>query len=150
MRTALVLLLFAFNTYGQQTTPDLKKMDWLPGTWNQTNVSKPGRTSIEYWEKYNQNELRGRAVTLQGTDTLFVEKATILVKDNDIFYLADVPGNKAPVYFKFTEFTDKGFICENPEHDFPKKISYQFDGKKLAAQISGNGKVIDYFYEKVE
>ena len=56
--------------------------------------------------------------------------------------------NQKPVYFKLTEITDIGFVCENQEHDFPKKIAYQLDGKKLKAQISGNGKVIDYLFEK--
>lgn len=144
---ALSFILVINSAYSQQTV-DTKKLDWLVGTWNQTNVSKPGRTSHERWERYGQYELRGCAVTLQGSDTLFVEKTTILIKDNELYYVADVPGNSAPVYFKFIELTNTGFVCGNPEHDFPKKISYQLTGKTLKAQISGNGNAIDYYFHK--
>jgi hypothetical protein len=137
-----------YKCYGQQSVADFQKLDWLIGTWNQTNVTKPGRTSHEYWAKSNQSGLSGYAVTLQGFDTVFVEKTTIIQKDNALYYVADVPGNNAPIYFKFTELTTTGFVCENPQHDFPKRISYQLDGQKLKAQISGNGKTVDYYFER--
>ena len=85
---------------------------------------------------------------MQEQDTAFIEKVTILIRDNNIYYVADVPENKQLVYFKITEIHDHGFICENAEHDFPKKISYQVDGHDLKAQISGNGKSIDYVFKK--
>lgn len=143
----LSLILLIQSSYAQEAT-DLKKLEWLVGTWNQTNTSKPGRTAHECWMKPEANKLSGYAVTMQGTDTLFKEKTTILIKDNALYYVAEVPGNKEPVYFKFTELTSSSFVCENPEHDFPKKITYQFDGTKLKAQISGNGKAIDYYFER--
>jgi len=147
-----LVLISACIAFCQQTNHStnkgFKKLDWLIGTWNQTNVSKPGRTSHEHWEKVSSTELRGYAVTLQGSDTLFIEKTTILIKDNEVYYVADVPGNSAPVYFKFTELTTTGFTCENPEHDFPKKISYQVNGNTLKAQISGDGKAVDYLFER--
>ena len=131
----------------QQTTADFKKLNWLVGTWNRTNT-KPGKSGEERWEKMGTQELRGFGVNLQGKDTTFVEKLHIVIKDDQIYYVGDVPENQKPVYFKLTEITDIGFVCENQEHDFPKKIVYQLDGKKLKAQISGNGKVIDYLFEK--
>lgn len=132
--------------YGQGD--DLKKLDWLVGTWNQTNVSKPGRTSHEHWDKMNNNQLQGYSVTLQGTDTVFMEKTTILMKDNSMFYVADVPDNSAPVYFKIVELTPTGFVCENSQNEFPKKISYQIEGTKLKAQISGNSKTVDFLFDR--
>jgi hypothetical protein len=85
---------------------------------------------------------------MNGSDTSFVEKIRIVVKDNELNYVADVPENKEPIYFKFTELTATGFVCENPAHDFPKKISYQLDGKNLKATISGDGKSMDYLFVK--
>jgi hypothetical protein len=49
-----------------------------------------------------------------------------------------------------TEISAASFTCENPEHDFSKKIVYQKDGDKLKATISGDGGSIDYFFEKVQ
>ena len=147
----LISLLISTAVAGQvksnQAVEDFKKLNWLVGTWNRTNA-KPGRSGFERWDKTSPQELKGIGVNLQGTDTMFVEKLRIIVKDKDIVYVADVPENQKPVYFKLTEITESSFVCENPEHDFPKKISYQLEGNKLKAQISGNGKAIDYFFEK--
>ena len=149
----LLISLLAFLNYAsgqpnaKQATKDLEKLNWLIGTWNRTDA-KPGRSGHERWEKSNVNELQGFGVNFKGTDTTFMERLHIVIKDDHIYYVGDVPENQKPVYFKLTEVTATSFVCENPEHDFPKRISYQLDGKKLKAQISGNGKVIDYFFER--
>lgn len=147
----LILLLISTGAIGQnnssQATEKFKKLNWLIGTWERTNV-KPGRAAHERWEKISENELLGYGVSLQGKDTVFMEKLRILIKQDSIVYVADVPENKKPVYFRLTEVTNSGFICENVKHDFPKKISYQLEGRKLKAQISGGGKTIDFLFER--
>jgi len=149
MKTILVLFLLLLATLAHsQQAADFSKVEWLIGTWNRTHVTKPGKTSHERWIKTGENELNGFGVTMQGADTTFLERITILVKDNTLYYAADVHENKSLVYFKVVEISSTGFVCENPEHDFPKKISYQVEGAKLKAQISGNGKAIDYYFER--
>ena len=147
----IILLASATYSFGQtpasEATEKFKKLNWLVGTWNRTNA-KPGRSGHERWEQTNPTELKGFGVNFKGNDTTFMEKLLIVVKENQVYYVGDVPENQKPVYFKLTEISDTGFVCENPEHDFPKKISYQRDGKKLKAQISGDGKVIDYLFER--
>ena len=83
---------------------------------------------------------------MKGTDTVFVEKLQLIIKEDNIYYVSDVPENPKPVSFKLTEITESGFVFENLSHDFPKKISYQQNGKLLKATISGDGKSIDYFF----
>ncbi len=85
---------------------------------------------------------------MQGKDTAFVEKITILIKENEIYYVANVPENKQPVYFKLIEINNTGFVCENPEHDFPNRISYQLSGTNLKAQTSGSDKSFEYLFQK--
>jgi hypothetical protein len=152
IQTLCFLILFvpslAFSQTVSPKASDFSKLNWLEGTWTRTNITKPGRTAHERWEKSGEQELRGYGVTMQGQDTVFLEKITVLIKDNAIYYIADVPQNQLPVYFKLTEITESGFVCENPDHDFPKQISYQLEGDKLEAQISGNGKAIDYWFER--
>src|SRR4051812_11087000 len=121
------------------TEKDFNKLLWLEGLWTRTNA-KPGGMASESWKKGNGNEWIGIGVSLNGRDTSFVEKLKILVKGNSIYYVADVAENKEPVYFKFTELTNNGFVCENPAHDFPKRISYKKDGNNLKAVTSGDGK----------
>lgn len=131
----------------EQAIDNFKKINWIEGTWRRLN-NKAGQSGHERWLKSSPNELRGYGVTMKGQDTLFVEKLRILIKDNELYYVADVPENQVPVYFKLTEIGNTGFSCENPHHDFPKKIAYQMEGNNLKATISGNGKSMDYLFMK--
>lgn len=45
--------------------------------------------------------------------------------------------------------TDDSFVCENPQHDFPKKITYKLTGNHIYTTISGNGKTIPYNFVRV-
>jgi hypothetical protein len=148
MKLFLIFFIAATTAYGQNTSNDFKKLDWLNGTWTRTNM-KPGRNGYEAW-KSNGTTMTGKGIMMKGVDTTFVEKIRIELKDGQFYYVADVPENKGEVWFAFTEFTNKGFVCENPEHDFPKKISYEMDGNNLKATISGDGKAIDYLFVKHE
>lgn len=123
------------------------KLQWMLGTWTRT-TNDPGQSGIERWQKISPGEFLGKGITMKGTDTLFVEKLQLIIKDDDIYYISDVPENPKPVPFKVTAINSKGFTCENPAHDFPKKISYQLNGKSLKATISGDGKEIDFFFVK--
>ena len=129
-----------------QSESDIKKLKWLQGTWTITNT-KPGQSGLEHWDEL-KGELRGYSVTLKGVDTIFSEKLRITRRDNNWYYVADVSENQKPVYFKLISITDKGFVCENPEHDFPKMITYQLDGNKLRATISGDGKARDFLFSR--
>jgi hypothetical protein len=103
---------------------------------------------VETWKKTSEYELTGRGATLQGSDTVFVEKLKIVMSGNEIHYVADVPGNSNPVHFVFTTIAPNLFICENPQHDFPKKISYQLEGYSLKAKTSGDGKMQEFVFVK--
>ncbi|HET9052684.1 MAG TPA: DUF6265 family protein [Cyclobacteriaceae bacterium] len=129
---------------------DFEKLSWLAGTWNQTNITKSGKALTEHWTNSGNYEMNGQAITTQNGDTVYVERITLLVKDETIYYVADVPQNKQPVYFRLTSITANGFVCENPAHDFPKKITYTLTGNQLNATVSGNGKTIHYHYQKKE
>jgi Domain of unknown function (DUF6265) len=143
MNRYIFLFIISFSSSYAQT--DLKKLDWLVGSWTRTNA-KPGRSGVEVWQKTSNREMIGRGINLKGTDTSFVEKLKIMVKDNTIYYVADVPENKEPVLFKLTSQTENKFVFENAQHDFPKKISYQLIENKLKATISGDGKEIEYWF----
>lgn len=146
--TLFTLLLASVAPIAQgQSASDFKKLTWLEGSWIRTNA-KPGRSGVEWWKMSGANEMTGRGISLKGVDTTFVEKLRITIHDNVICYVADVPENKAPVYFRFTSLTGNSFVCENPAHDFPKKISYSLDGRKLTAVVSGDGKEIVYLFER--
>lgn len=154
MKKALLLVAILFTieiTYAQSSSQkiagDFKKLDWIEGVWTRSNV-KPGRSAQESWQKISAVEWKGSGVSMKGADTAFVEKLKIIIKEENIYYVADIAENKEPVYFKLTVISDNGFVCENLQHDFPKTIAYQKDGNKIKATVSGDGKSIDYLFEK--
>ena len=154
MKHTLITLLLALFAEGLQaqdmakeTIDNFNKLTWLTGTWNRTNV-KPGRKAHERWEMVGSQAMKGFGVTLKEQDTAFVEKLQLLIRDNKIWYVADVAHNQAPVFFELTAINNDGFTCENPAHDFPKKIIYKLNGNKLTATISGDGKSFDYLFDR--
>ncbi|WEK18470.1 MAG: DUF6265 family protein [Candidatus Pedobacter colombiensis] len=138
------LILLMSTVYGQESNKEkFKKLQWLVGKWIRTNP-KAGQSGYETWTKVTDLKLTGEGVTLRGKETIFLENLEFIVKGNDIFYSVMITGEKSPVYFKLTALNANGFTCENPEHDFPKKIAYQRNGKYVKAIISGNGQSMDY------
>lgn len=153
MRTILLLLLClpagspGFSQSTGNAGADFRKLQWLQGEWKRTNA-KPGNNDHERWTVVSGTELRGWGVSMRGKDTSFAEQLTLLVKDNSIFYVADTPDNKDAVYFKLTRLTGNSFVCENPAHDFPKRIAYYRSGNTMKATVSGGGKTIVYHFTK--
>ncbi|MEP7376146.1 MAG: DUF6265 family protein [Chitinophagaceae bacterium] len=142
-----VVVIAHSQSSSQKTKDDFIKLNWLEGDWTRLDV-KPGRTAHESWQKISASEWQGIGVNMKGTDTAFAEKLKLVIKENNIYYVADLAENKEPVYFKLTTITDHSFVCENPQHDFPKKIAYQKNGNKIKATISGDGKSFDYLFER--
>ncbi|MES2375908.1 MAG: DUF6265 family protein [Bacteroidota bacterium] len=141
-------MLLAPATYAQTgASAKFKKLHWLAGRWESTS-NKPGQSGSETWTAASAGKMSGFAVTLKGKDTVFVERSTLEIKGDDIFYNAQVTGSAKPVPFKLTSISDDNFVCENLQHDFPKKISYKLTGNRIYATISGNGKTIPYNFIK--
>lgn len=138
------ILLLMCTAYGQDTNKQkFKKLEWLVGKWTRTNP-EVGQSGYETWTKVTDTKLVGKGVTLKGKETIFLENLEFILKGNDIFYSVVVTGEKQPTFFKLTALNTSGFTCENPKHDFPKKITYQRNGKYVKATISGNGQSMDY------
>ena len=144
-----ILTVCTLNSFcqSQKVTDDFKKLEWLSGVWIRTNP-QPNRNVNERWVKISATEWQGFGITMKGQDTLSLEKLKMVIKDNTIYYVADMQENKQPVSFKLTEISENRFVVENPEHDFPKKIIYQRDGSSLRATIADNTKSVDYFFQR--
>jgi len=110
---------------------------WIADNWI---ISEDGITTNEHWEKISDSLIEGGSQTVKNGDTVFTEKLKIILKDGDIFYVAEVSHNNAPVFFKLTGALPDKAVFENPEHDFPQKITYELDNGNLHAYIEGPGK----------
>src|SRR5690349_18380641 len=93
---------FSSTTFAQEvTTKDFKKLYWLIGEWNRTNVT-PGNSGLEKWAKSSDKELQGWGFSFKGADTTFIENTKLVSDNNHIYYVAEVAENKEPVRFKLT------------------------------------------------
>jgi len=142
----IFLLSFTLASSAQENNRQkFKKLEWLTAKWIRTNA-KAGHSGYEIWSKVSDLKLSGKGLTFNGNEIIFTENLEIIVKGTDLYYVVTLAGENKPVYFKLTALNDNGFTCENPKHDFPKKITYEREGDQVKAVISGDGKSVDYLF----
>lgn len=148
----LLLIIFVLQELGtaqNNKAPRIADLFWLLGKWERTNEQN-GRYSLEEWSRKDTLSYQGTGLTIQINDTVFKEELSLIKEGNAIFYVAEVAHNPAPVKFKLTSLKGTKAIFENPDHDFPKKITYLLENKKkLKVQIEGDGKRVDFNFKKV-
>ena len=147
-----ILLVFACLGSIAQTSSKLSLSDfeWLLGKWERLN-NRPGQITYESWVKESDTKFTGFGWTMKGKDTLSMEKLSLVVKGNNIYYVADVSENAAPVSFRIMEQSGKSFVSSNPEHDFPKKVAYKLEENGiLVAVISDDKREISFRFKKIK
>lgn len=150
-KVILLISIFVLNTNSGGTGMD--KLLWIVDKWVSVNDS-PGVKSYEEWVKISDDQYEGSSRTEKDGKVTFSEKLKIESTPEGIFYVADVKHNTAPVRFKLTEVNDTLAVFENPEHDFPKKITYSLEEGNLHAWIEGprkdgSTKKIDFYMTKM-
>jgi len=132
----------------------LNQLGPLKGTW-QAEVH--GKMIYETWRSDGNEELTGMSYKLNAKDTTVFEKTKIVNRNNKLSYIAKVSNQNEgkDVAFKLVSASNKTFVFENPEHDFPQRVVYQFlSVDSLHAWIEGKykGKLEkeDYYYQRVK
>lgn len=153
MRTILLLACFVagFSPMAVRAAdgvaPALESLAWLVGHWERTGLAE-GRSGYERWQAQG-SRYTGVGAMLHGDRTAFEEKLAIEADGDEVFYVAEVPGNAAPVRFRLVGQGAGSAVFENPGHDFPKRIAYRADGDRLEATISGNGRSNAFHFKRV-
>lgn len=128
------------NSYAQQKSSPIIHAKWLIGSWK----NKSAKTlDIETWKKLNDSIFLGRSYSLQGTDTVSSEHIRIEQHSGKLYYIPTVKNqnNGKAITFTLTSSSKNQLVFENPEHDFPQKITYsQITKDSLIAEISGTRK----------
>lgn len=141
----VALLIISFPAFAQM--PD-HPFAWLEGAWK-----RPDKPVFEVWKKgEGKILLQGFAFRISPAgDTLVTEEIQFIREGDAYVYIPDVAGPQGPIRFKLTAFDEISFVAENPEHDFPKMISYTYQPQtqRLMATISGDGKSIPFPFERV-
>lgn len=126
-------------------------LTWLSGHWE--GIQRKG-VYHEEWEITDRNEMKGRAYLIRQGQITNNEILKLHEDSSGIHYTADVSHNSGPVSFKLTYSDNTTFIFENPEHDFPRKITYvNNENNTLTATVESdegnNLKKIEYFLRKI-
>ena len=120
------------------------------GRWQTLSSSK---ILGEYWVRKSDSLWTGTGYYIKGRDTTVTETIELRVIGKDLFYIPIVKyqNNEEPVRFKMTSSSKGIFVFENPAHDFPKRIVYDFSAKeKLHAYVGGGGRPIHFYYFRVK
>lgn len=123
--------------HAQQQKTDFR---WLTGVWKMNILSG---AIIESWEQVSENLYKGKSVRVKGKDSTLQETLEIVKRDTTWYYVSTVNGqnNNQPISFKIIYHRFMEFICENPAHDFPQRISYRrYLPMMMHASIEGNSK----------
>ena len=130
---------------------EIDQLAWVSGCWAAQNAEEG---SIEYWSSPAGGMMLGASKTVKGGKTVAYEFIQIRVLDNGRLAYVAKPSGQTEATFPLVSLTTNEFAFENPEHDFPQRISYRLvKPGELLARIEGtrNGKAraIDYPMKKV-
>lgn len=111
-----IAVLSANLAVGQSSIPG-----FLQGTWKVEN-----KEIYEHWDRLNSQTLKGFSYELKNGQMEISEYLSISESNNQTIYTAAVinQNNGKGIEFRLTK-SDSIVVFENPDHDFPKKISYQ-------------------------
>ena len=112
--------------------PAIDNLGWLAGTWS---FERNGRVVTERWTQPSGGMMIGTSQTVVKDRTVEYEFVTLSANAaGDIIYLAK-PSRQKEAAFKMVSSSARAVTFENPEHDFPQRISYVLkdDGTLLAA-----------------
>ena len=154
LSTGCFIILLAFS-FKQDNTKAFKNLYALEGTW--IMKTKQGNIIGEQWVKVNDNYLKNKGFYIKGTDTVVTETVELRKEKNEINYISTVvnQNNNQPVAFRLTSSENNTYLFENLQHDFPKRIVYQFTTDKtihawIDAGKDGPAERQDFYYEKVK
>jgi len=126
----------------------LSGLHWILGKWKL--VSK--EETYETWRQTSDTVFDGRGYSVVDGKEKINESIQLVQRVDDVFYVATVPHNPAPVDFKLVAFDGKLAVFENLAHDFPHYIKYENRNGRLFAVVENQdaSKQIQYSFERIE
>lgn len=118
----------------QVQRPDAARLRWLAGCWE---MKSGARLIEERWTSPRGGLMLGTSRTSRRDSIIEFEQIRIETRPAGVFFVAS-PSRQATTEFMATLLLDSLAVFENPEHDFPTKISYRKAGAdSIVASIEG-------------
>jgi len=145
-RTLLGLLLLPLGLLAADPRPPgqatavaaINQLAWLAGHWR---MEKGGRVVDEQWMAPAAGVMLGMSRTIARGKVVEHEFIQIREGPGGALYFIALPSGQKEAAFQVVSLSATEAVFENPQHDFPQRISYrlQSDGSLLAA-IEGPGR----------
>lgn len=130
---SIALALFLVSCGGS----NMEKLKWLEGTW--TSKINEENAQVEKWS-WAEKVINGKAIFVSDGDETVMEKLTIMEKNGELIYTADIPENDMMVDFKMTSIDNHKVVFEKPNYDWPQTIIYEMVGDSLITTAVGESK----------
>lgn len=142
----IISLLLLACLFSCQPKRSIDALDWMEGRWEIPSDSVTQR--IEQWTKISQTEMHGFGLTIEGGDTIFYERLSIVASGTELYFNADI--GEGNVKFKLIDAANERWIFENANHDFPKRIIYQKEGEMMVAFAEVEGTSLKFRFIKLD
>ncbi|GJL97001.1 MAG: hypothetical protein DHS20C06_08180 [Hyphobacterium sp.] len=107
-------------------------LGWMEGHWRS---EAEGRVSEEIWTSGEGGLYLAVNRTIRDGQARGFEFLRILETSEGAAYCAQ-PGDSEAVCFEQVAISENSVTFENPDHDFPQRVTYARDGEALTATIS--------------
>jgi Domain of unknown function (DUF6265) len=114
------------------TTPDLLPA-WLTGAWSFKNGADWGD---EYWTPPRGGIMIGAARTGKGEKLIVWESTRIAYDEDGKLAFWAMPRGVPATKFTMVSRGPQEIVFANTAHDYPQRVRYWRDGKRLKAEIS--------------
>lgn len=104
-------------------------LDWMTGCWRTDD-----RSYKEVWSNNEHGHMFGFALNLDGQVATFFEQTRIDLGRPATFNA--YPGGFGPSQFTEESRARNVITFVNPAHDFPQRVTYQRDGRRLTATVA--------------
>jgi hypothetical protein len=139
---------------GEATPPaDINQLAWLAGKWR---MERSGRVVEEQWMAPAAGVMLGMSRTVAKGRVVEHEFIQIRVGPGGALFFIAQPSGQKEAAFHHTSLTDREVVFENPNHDFPRKITYTLnaDGSMLAAiegpRADGTVRRVEFAYQRIQ
>lgn len=124
-------------------------LDGLTGQWVRTD-DPPGKQTYEHWTRVHDALYVGLGFTMTEGDTSWREDIRLVRQGEEWRFEVTGQGDSLPTIFTLTQLDSTGFVCENPAHDFPQKISYRISDNRIDAAIYGGETRIPFSFVRAQ
>ncbi len=149
---SISILFIHCKSTNKSAEKNTSQFNWLSGSWEMKDTDG---IVTEQWKLVNDSLMEGSSDFIKGDSIIPFETIKVFRRNENFFYEAKAAGQnkELPVEFQLSSFSDSGFVAENPNHDFPKRITYRLVNKdSIHAFVDGGpampGKRSDFYYSK--